>query len=338
MSETEEKDGPSKGGVARAKALSREERSAIAQKAARTRWDADLPRATHKGDLHIGEVEIPCFVLEGGRRVLYQRALVAALGMSRGSSGQSGGDRLAKFTGGKALEPFVSEDLLEVTTAPIRFRTPSGALAYGYEATVLADICDVVLAARGAGRLQKQQMHIADQCEMLVRGFARVGIIALVDEATGYQEERKRDELQKLLAAYISPELLPWAEMFPAEFYSEIFRLRGWKWESKGGRRPRLVGKLTNFIVYDRLPVPVVEELRAINPVRKDGRRKDKIFQWMTEEIGHPVLKGHLIGSIALMRATPDGQWARFARMLDRAYPKPGEIRQEVLFDEVDDG
>jgi hypothetical protein len=29
--------------------------------------------------------------------------------------------------------------------------------------------------------------HIVDRCEMLVRGFVRVGIIALVDEATGFR-------------------------------------------------------------------------------------------------------------------------------------------------------
>ena len=69
---------------------------------------------------------------------------------------------------------------------PIKFRhSGGGGIAFGYPATILADICDVVLAARQAGELQKQQEHIAQQCEILVRGFARVGIIALVDEATG---------------------------------------------------------------------------------------------------------------------------------------------------------
>jgi len=34
----------------------------------------------------------------------------------------------------------------------------------------------------------RQQKHIAAQAEIIMRGLATVGIIALVDEATGYQD------------------------------------------------------------------------------------------------------------------------------------------------------
>src|SRR5947209_1876426 len=170
----------SKGGKARAKAMTAEERSEQARRAVEAHWNQDLPKATHGSPDHplrIGDEEIPCYVLADGRRVLHQRGLVAALGMSRGSSGGTGGDRLAKFVAGDRLKPYLKANLIEVTQNPIKFTTPAGSLAYGYEATVLADICDAVLAARAAGNLQAQQMHIADQCEILIRGFARVGII-----------------------------------------------------------------------------------------------------------------------------------------------------------------
>ncbi len=169
--------------------------------------DEEIPRATHGSKdrpLRIGGMEIPCYVLPDDRRVLYQRAMVAALGMKYGGNRNRGGDRLANFTAGKALEPYVSPELLRATTNPIKFRTPKGALAYGYDATILVDICEAVLQARVEDKLQAQQEHIAKQCEILVRGFARVGIIALVDEATGYQEVRKRDALEKYLSKYIS--------------------------------------------------------------------------------------------------------------------------------------
>jgi hypothetical protein len=104
---------------------------------------------------------------------------------------------------------------------------PSRAWSGGYPATILADICDVVLAARKAGVLQKQQEHIADQCEILVRGFARVGIIALVDEATGFQRDRAKDALTRILEAFIAKELRPWLRTFPDEFYQELYRLKG---------------------------------------------------------------------------------------------------------------
>lgn len=118
--------------------------------------------------------------------------MIGALGMTKGGSSHKGGTRLAKFVSGERLISFAGKELLERTREPIKFRTPSGNLAFGYEATILADICEAVLAARTAGALQRQQEHIAKQCEILVRGFARVGIIALVDEATGYQDDRSR--------------------------------------------------------------------------------------------------------------------------------------------------
>src|SRR5947209_2114685 len=136
------------GGKASAAKLTAAERRERARMAAESRWSADLPVATHGSPDHpirIGDLVIPCYVLADGRRVLHQRGMVKALGMSRGSSGSTGGDRLAKFTAGDRLKSFVSEKLIEVTREPIRFKTPTGHIAYGYEATVLADLCDSVL-------------------------------------------------------------------------------------------------------------------------------------------------------------------------------------------------
>jgi hypothetical protein len=171
-----------------------------------------LPKATHGAPDHplrIGNLALPCYVLDNGKRVLIQRGMISALGMSKGGNRRRTGDRLARFVTGKRLEPFISKDLAQVIMSPILFKAPNGAIAYGYEATILADMCDSILAARKAGALQDQQLHIAEQCEILVRGFARVGIIALVDEATGYQEVRAKDELHQILKMYVAPELRP---------------------------------------------------------------------------------------------------------------------------------
>src|SRR5262249_53245705 len=120
------------------------------------------------------------------------------------------------------------KELADMMNNPIRFQVPTGGIAYGYEATVLADLCDAVLAARKAGALHYQQEHIAEQCEILVRGFARVGIVALVHEATGYQDSRAKDALAKILEAFIAKELRKWVSTFPIDYYKELFRLRGW--------------------------------------------------------------------------------------------------------------
>jgi hypothetical protein len=329
--------GASKGGIARAEKLTPERRSEIARFAVETRWQkvgklTEIPQATHGSPEHplrIGDVELPCYVLDDGRRVIVQRGMMTALDMSQGTAGRGAGDRLAKFISSKTIRPFISNKLSEMITEPIKFRTPSGSIAYGYEATALADLCDAVLEARKVKKTDKsayfnyQIDHIADQCEVLVRSFARVGIIALVDEATGYQDVRAKDALAKILEAFITKELRKWVRTFPTDYYKELFRLRGWKFPNLPAdqrKRPILVGNLTNNVVYDRLAPGVRQELKRLTPRDDKGRHKHKLFQRLTEDVGHPKLREHLAAVIALMRASTN--WDQFISMLDTALPK----------------
>ena len=272
--------------------------------------------------LVIGDIAIPCYVLEDERRVLQQTGLLGSLNLSHGGSYSKGGDRLAKFASQKRLKPFVNKGLIDRTEKPIKFKVTSGNLAYGYEATVLADLCEAVLEARSAGVLQKQQEHVAQRAELLIRGFARIGIIALVDEATGYQHVREQRALATILEKFIAEDLQPWTRTFPPEFYEEIFRLKGWPGPD-GVKRPSVIGVYTNDIVYDRLAPGVLDELKRKNPTIAPGRRRNRHHQWLTGDVGHPKLKDHLIGVLALMRASPN--WNVFKRMLERSYKKPGE-------------
>jgi hypothetical protein len=283
--------------------------------------EQSMPKATHGAPDHplkIGDIQIPCYVLEEGRRVLIQSNVIKAIGISRGGSGGSGGDRLAKFIGGKIIKSFITKGLDERTANPIRFKTTRGNMAYGYEATILADICEAILQARKEGVLQKQQEHIAEQCEILIRGFARVGIIALVDEATGYQEVRDRNELNRILEAYIAKELLPWTKRFPDEFYEQLFRLLNWQYSPLSASRPGYVGTLTKQLVYEKLPPGVLEKLMENNPSVK-GRRKHKHHQFLTEDIGNPHLEKHLTAVITLMRISSN--YKVFKKHFDKALP-----------------
>lgn len=188
------------------------------------------------------------------------------------------------------------------------------------KATVLADICEAVLQARADGKLMHQQGNIAKRCEILVRGFARVGIVALVDEATGFQEVRARQALEKILEKFISDELLKWAKMFPDEFYKQMARLRGLQYSEIATKRPPYIGRLTNDLVYERLAPGVLEELKRKNPKDEKGRRRHKHFQYLTEDIGNPRLREHLWAVISLMRASSN--WKNFYSLLNRAFPK----------------
>jgi hypothetical protein len=338
-----ETDGKAKGGLARAEALSPERRQDIAQKAAAVRWSGEIKQATHGSDdhpLNISDVEIPCYVLEDSTRVLALSGMLSGLDMSFGGGTGIGADRLRGFLSGKAISPFVSRELADLIEKPIRFKLPKGGPpAYGYPATILADICDAVLAARKAGVLQRQQDHIAERCEVLVRGFARVGIIALVDEATGFQLDRAKDSLARILQAFIAKELQPWLRTFPSDFYQEMFRLRGMKYPIDTVQRPRYFGLLTNDIVYDRIAPGVLAELKQVNPKGERGRRKHKYFQWLTTNVGYPKLREHLGSVVAIMKLSND--WYDFRAKLDRLHPRYGEPTQlafEYDDDETDNG
>lgn len=328
----------SKGGIARATKMSSEERSAVAKAGATARWDKmkTLPKATHGSADHplkIGDTEIPCYVLDDGRRVLSLGGMVRALGMSIGGAGSGEGDRLGKFASGRAVSPFISSELLSRITQPIRFRTPTGgSVATGYEATILQEICECVLEARQAGALMKQQLHIANQCESLIRAFAKIGIVALVDEATGFQKERDRDGLHQLLSLYLAEERLAWAKRFPDEFYKQVYRLRGWKWPVGKAKTP-LLGHITNDVVYDRLPPGVLPKLQKLNPTDADTkRRKHRHHQFLSEDVGQPDLRDHILQIIPIMKISKD--WGVFKRHLEVAFPKVG-TQIELAIDET---
>jgi hypothetical protein len=323
--------GASKGGVARAKKLSKEKRAAIAQVAALTRWEKsgkEIRRAVFGNEdrpIRIGDASIPAYVLDDSTRVLAFRGLQVALGFH--PSGGGGAARMTQMLERIGVTGNDYNDLTARLRSPIRFYLPQGGPpAHGYEATVLADICEAVLAARKAGDLPKGLQHIADQCEILVRGFARVGIIALVDEATGYQDIRARDALASILEAFVTKELKKWVKTFQADFYKEIFRLNGWDFPPKPPNkpqwRPAIVGQWTNDIVYERLAPGVLAELQKLNPIDEKGRRKYKLFQFLTDDIGHPRLREHLSAVIAIMRICDS--WQELMVKLDRALPKWG--------------
>jgi P63C domain len=278
----------------------------------------DQLKATHKGVLHIANVDLRCFVLEDHRRVISGRSLTEAIGMKGRGQGAS------RIPTHPALKGFIGDDLAEAIGNPLQFKS-GGLPTTGFEATVLLQICDAILNARDADMLKtEQEQRYAKAADMLMRAFATVGIIALVDEATGYQEERDKDELQKMLAAYMAPEFLPWTRRFPPEFYEQMFRLLGWKYRPLSLKRPRLVGKLTSQLVYEKLPKGLLDELRKKNPADETGRRKKKHHQFLTNDIGNPHLEKHLAVVMTLMRISPN--WRVFMTHFSRAFP--GEAEQ----------
>lgn len=261
--------------------------------------------------------------------MLTQSSFMQALGRARQAKGRDyykGDVNMPAFLTAQNLKQFVSHEL-EKTSSQIEFRA-KGRRAYGYPAEILPKVCDVFLDAEKAGVLSPNQKHIAERALLLMRGLAHIGIVALVDEATGYQEVRDRQALQAILDAFLRRELAAWAKRFPDEFYQQIFRLRGWQWKGRTTNPPQVVAKYTKDIVYERLAPHIIEELEKKNPI-EGGRRKSKHHQWLTDDVGHPALAQHLHAVITLMRVS--NNWDHFKVMLDKAHPRKGDTMQLPL-------
>jgi len=333
----------SKGGKARADKLSAEDRTEIARRAADARWGRSslLPKETHAGALKVLDREIPCSVLEGGIRVFSTRGINRAMGSK--TTGTRKGALMMDFMGAPQLpavlmsanvKPFISNELMVRLISPIQYRPKHGGrTAFGYEATLLPLICEAILDAQKADALKANQKHIADMAELMIRGFARVGVIALVDEATGYQEDRARDELNKILEAYISKELLPWTRRFPDEFFKQAFRIHGWEYRDGSVKSPRYLGKLINRTVYEPMPPGVLDELKKVNPKMESGYRKYQHHRFLTPDTGHPHLDKQIVAVTTLMRVADTKD--RFWDLFDRAFPKKNQ-QIKMDYDQVE--
>jgi P63C domain len=312
------------GGKARAEKLSPEERSASARKAVEARWEKEgegkTPRATHEAVLEIGATEIPCAVLDNGMRVLSQGAFLLAIGRAEKAKGGQGSagmavDELPPFLAADNLNSSITEELRRATN-PLVFRSLTGQKAFGYDAMILPLVCEVYLRARRDKKLRKSQEHIAERCEVLQSGFARVGIIALIDEATGYQYDRPRRDLEEYLKKYLSESLRKWVRTFPADYFKHLCRLRGVELRPDM-RLPQYFGTLTNNIIYRRMAPGLLKKLKERRSER--GNSRDKLHCWLSQDVGVPEALIHLGTVIGLMKLHTD--YATFEKQLDQIAP-----------------
>lgn len=261
-----------------------------------------VPIALYSGKLPIGEIELDCAVLEDGTRVLSERAVHRAFGSKRGGSHWrrvktgSDGANLPSFLSANNLSPFINNDLTMALISPIQYGSSAGgATANGIAAELLPEICGVYLAARRAGKLHPSQEHLAEQAEVLMQAFAKVGIVALVDEATGYQRDRAHDALRLLLTKYIAEGLQKWLKTFPDAFFAELDRLYD-NAPTTPKNRPQYYGHFINKYVYDPLENGYVKaELNKLN-ITDEGKRKARFHQWLSADGRNMLI--HQIGRV----------------------------------------
>lgn len=315
------------------------ERKALATKAAHARWKRQkLPEATHEGAWKLGKVSIECCVLEDGKRVFSERGL--SVGLTHVRSGGEFKKRKGLVESGKPELPvFMSDKIAAMLPAktrnalgkPLHFRSGGGLPRRGIEAEHLADICEAFLEARDNGLLRSEpELRKAAAAEKILRGLAKLGAVALIDEVTGYQYERDRGELQRLLEKYVSEEFRPWSRKFPAEFYRVIFQLKGIKMADVK-RRPQWMGHITNNLIYDRMLPNLRASLAELNPTDEKGNRSHRHHQHLTPETGSPHLDEQIRTIITLGKASiaRNDSWNVFMGVVDKVSPKKELVETE---------
>jgi hypothetical protein len=307
----------------------------------------EIPRAVvSEADLYIGETKLQCSVLNDGRRVIKDTSLFTALDRKR--KGETRIEGFPPIIGSKSLATLLMdmypEHLNSIT--PFEVAQFNGKTGKWYDANTIPIICDMYMEAEKRGLITTSQQHVLDKAKILLRSLARLGITALIDEATNYQSIRGKDELQILLQEFISEELREHSREFESEYFEQIFRIYGKPYDPTTTKRPKFFAWFTRTYVYNMIPPTVFEILDEMNPLiynSKTGRsdRKSKLFQHLSDD-GIHYLRSHLEGLTSVMKLSSDKDdfkdkfrlvFADKIKRIERM--KQDDDAQEVEFEEV---
>lgn len=262
-----------------------------------------IEKITHRGKIHIGDITLSAMVSERGKRLITAKDVFTAVGKSRRGTIRVSG--YPAFIGAKNLVPFIDDDLKN-DIQRIKYRAKNGHISEAYDANIIPRVADLYIEAHNNGVLTKQQEIVYERSMTIVRSLAKLGITALIDEATGFQYDRGGQALQHILGQYIEEDLMKWQKRFPDEFYEEIYRLCGWKYDPYNPKKPSYVGAFTNKFVYGVFPDSVLDEIRKRNPIKITSNntyyRSNKYFQYLTKKVGSPKLDAQLKSVIAVMK------------------------------------
>lgn len=329
--------GASKGGIARAKSLTPEERSEIARKAVQARWkgpsakgadNKDIsrhkpPKAWGKGPVKFFDIDLDCYILHDGTALLNKGKMMKAIG--RAWKGASRTDR-PNFIGAVNLQQFIRPELEEKLKG-IEFYDGSKIIS-GYHADILPLVCNVYLEAREAGVLTESQKPIAQKCEILIRSFARVGIVALIYEQLGFERYKHPDAIRILVESYLSEEIRKWSKEFPDELFFQMDRIFG-KARTTSRNRPKYYANFLRKYIYDPIEKGLVlGELDKRNPTDEKGNRAVRHHQILNDEKGLRALRAQIWQVIGILKISAN------KRRYEQAYLRlMGKPYQEELWE-----
>lgn len=306
--------GRARGGIARAEALSPEERREIAKKAAAARWGF---KATHKGTFtkDFG-INVDCYVLDDEQKtaVISQRGMGEALGLGEG------GSRLPTFIKGEKIAPYVGRELGEKLENPLVFQwSPVGAnqpppsVVHGYDVTILIDVCKAIIKADEEGTLLKRQEHIAKQAHIILNASAKSGIKHLVYALSGY--DATREEIIRAFKFYVQEEARDYEREFPNQLYREWYRL--YELPEPERNKPWKFMHLTLNHVYWPLAKSNGKILDLTKAQRAEsGERHRKLHQFLSD-VGVKALRQHLGRLLGIAEMSEDrNQYERSVRRI----------------------
>ena len=277
-------------------------------------------RAIHSGVIKLGDIELPCYVLNNEKRVLAQRAVVALI-----SGGRESGN-LTRYLEAKNIQSLLPDNLRKgrYDDHILKFLAGSN-ITHGLEAGDVIDICKTYLKSRQNGTLHPSQAKNAEHAEIFVQASAKTGIDAVVDEATGYEYFRRANDLQERLSAYLQEEYRDWTLTFKKDFFLQLYKLEGRKPPMPLKKYPKRFGRYIMRFVYDTLDPEIADWLREHNP-NPEGQK----HHWQKfNDFGYDRLQGHLMSVMGIMKASPTLE--RFKEGLSIAFPNARTQRMARL-------
>lgn len=276
-----------------------------------------LSKIWGKGPVKILDVELDCYILQDGTAILNKGKMMQALGRAwRGKSRSES----PTFIGARNLQPFIKPELAEKLKGTEFY--DGQRLVSGYHADILPLVCDVYLDARAAGALTASQLPIAQTCEMLVRAFARVGVVAVIYEQLGFEKYKHPEALRLLIESYLTEDARKWAKEFPDELFFQMDRIYG-NVKTTSRNRPKYYAGFIRKYIYDPIEKGMVlNRLDEVNPTNEKGNRNRRHHTHMTAEIGLPALQAQIWQVVGALKISANKRKYEeaFARMMGAAW------------------
>ncbi|MGH8037211.1 MAG: P63C domain-containing protein [Stenotrophomonas sp.] len=270
----------------------------------------DLPKISHLGVVRFGSIDAEAVVLEDGRRGFLAKQFAKVLGYTEKT--RSG--RFDRF-----LADFAPIYMKEKGKAKSPVLNPGkGGRAQFIAAEAVMEAVGNVLRAAVAGKTHSQQARQVSACVEINLALGMVGLVALIDEATGYQYHRAPDALQDLIGKLIRTQVADWQRRFEPAYYAALAKVTGTRAVSGANGRPPIWGHITRKWVYEVcFPQEVLEEVAQ----RQEGG--EKLHQWLTAGGVEAVAKQK--ERVTLMAAS-SANYKDFEARCSITFDRPGQI------------